>query len=74
MAIVCDTLHISKTEYYQAMTAWAWLKEDHAGGGSQNASPVAVFRVRFPRGKTKTRGLKKKTEQCETGSKPNGKA
>jgi hypothetical protein len=54
---VCVTLHIGETEYYQAMTAWVWLKEDHAGDGSRNASPC-VFGVRFLGGITKTRGPK----------------
>jgi hypothetical protein len=54
---VCVTLHIGQTEYYQAMTAWVWLKEDHARDGSRNASP-RVFGVTFLGGITKTRGLK----------------
>jgi hypothetical protein len=54
---VCVTLHIGETEYYQAMTAWVWLKKDHARDGSRNASPH-VFGVRFLGGTTKTRGPK----------------
>jgi hypothetical protein len=57
MAIVSVTLHIGETEYYFAMTAWVWLKEDHARDESRNTCP-RVFGVRFLGGITKTRGPK----------------